>query len=90
MESTITKRAALGCFRRGDGLSNVLITQSYAQGESGDAAHGVKTPDENIGLLMIVDTKEHISTAIVVKSVRELAPGDTVEMRVTGSGGGSR
>ncbi len=75
--------------RHGDGLTNVLVTQSYAQGEGGEKSRNVQTPDENVGLLLVVDTKEHLSTAIVVKSVRELIPGDTVEMHAQGSGGGS-
>ena len=75
--------------RHGDGLTNVLVTESHAEGAGGRAARGVKTPDENVGLLLVVDTKEHLSTAVVVKSVRELIPGDTVEMRTAGAGGGS-
>lgn len=76
--------------RHGDGLSNTLVTDSMAQGEGGNRAMSVKTPDENVGLLLVIDTKEHLSTAIVVKSVRELAPGDVVEMHASGSGGGAR
>ena len=49
----------------------------------------VATPDENVGLLLVVDAKEHLSTAVVVKSVRELQAGDVVEMRTAGAGGGS-
>ena len=75
--------------RHGDGLTNVLVTESHAEGAGGRAARGVKTPDENVGLLLVVDTKEHLSTAVVIKSVRELIPGDTVEMRTAGAGGGS-
>jgi hypothetical protein len=47
-------------------------------------------PDENVGLLLVTDTKEHISSALVIKSVRELAPGDHVEMWAGGSGGGEK
>ncbi|MCA1829091.1 MAG: LysM peptidoglycan-binding domain-containing protein, partial [Myxococcales bacterium] len=75
--------------RHGDGLTNVLVTQSYAEGAGGKAAKNVKTPDENVGLLLVVDTKEHLSTAVVVRSVRELQPGDTVEMHPSGAGGGA-
>jgi hypothetical protein len=75
--------------RHGDGLSNFLVTQSYAQGAGGSEAQGFKVPDENVGLLLVVDAREHLSTAIVVKSVRELIPGDTVEMHAAGAGGGA-
>ena len=76
--------------RHGDGLTNVLVTQSYAEGPGGAEAKSVKTPDENVGLLLVTDTREHLSTAVVVKSVRELQPGDLVEMHPSGSGGGAR
>jgi hypothetical protein len=75
--------------RHGDGLTNVLVTMSYAEGAGGAEAANVKTPDENVGLLLVIDTKEHLSTAIVVKSVRELKEGDVVEMHASGAGGGS-
>lgn len=75
--------------RRGDGLNNQLVTgDSMTAGLAGDAALKVSTPDENVGLLLVLETKEHLSTAIVVKSIRELSPGDEVEMRATGAGGG--
>jgi nucleoid-associated protein YgaU len=74
--------------RRGDGLTNALVTKSMAGGEQGDVSAKVATPDENVGLLLVVDAKEHLCTAIVIKSVRELAVGDNVEMRATGAGGG--
>ncbi len=41
-------------------------------------------PPEALGELMIVDVKETTSTALVLKSVRELLMGDLVEMRVAG------
>ncbi|MGZ6141866.1 MAG: LysM peptidoglycan-binding domain-containing protein [Myxococcales bacterium] len=75
--------------RHGDGLSNVMVTKSYAEGAGGKLASSVKTPDENVGLLLVVDAKEHLSTAVVVKSVRELQSGDVVEMHTAGAGGGS-
>jgi hypothetical protein len=75
--------------RHGDGLTNVLVTKSYAEGEGGAKSFNVKTPDENVGLLLVVDTKDHLSTAIVIKSVRELEVGDLVEMHAAGAGGGS-
>ena len=73
--------------RKGDGLSNELVTKSMAEGEGGKLAQKQKTPDENVGLLLVVATKEHLSTAIVIKSVRELQAGDLVEMRTSGAGG---
>jgi len=36
----------------------------------------------------VIDTREHLSTAVVVKSVRELQAGDMVEMHASGAGGG--
>ena len=75
--------------RHSDGLSNTLVTKSYAEGEGGALAKLVKTPDENVGLLLVVDAREHLCTAIVVKSVRELQEGDVVEMRASGAGGGA-
>jgi len=49
-------------------------------------------PSEDIGELLVVDAKENFSTALVVRSLRELFAGDRVEMRtgratVPGSGG---
>ena len=75
--------------RHGDGLSNEMVVGSYTAGEQGEKSAKVKTPDENVGLLLVVDAKDHLSTAIVIKSVRELQAGDQVEMRTAGAGGGS-
>jgi hypothetical protein len=75
--------------RQGDGLTNVLVTKSYAEGAGGAEAKSVKTPNENVGFLLVVDAREHVCTAIVVKSVRELQPGDLVEMHAAGAGGGA-
>jgi hypothetical protein len=51
-----------------------------------------RLPSEDIGELLVVDAKENYSTALVVRSLRELAAGDRVEMRTgraatPGSGG---
>ena len=75
--------------RKGDGLSNALVTKSYTAGEEGtrSARKTSGVPDENVGLLLVVDVKEHLSTAIVVKSIRELQAGDTLEMHTSGAGG---
>ena len=75
--------------RRGDGLNNKLVTgDSMTAGDQGARAAKMPTPDENVGLLLVVETKEHLSTAVVVKSIRELGAGDKVEMRASGAGGG--
>jgi len=39
-------------------------------------------PKEDVGSLLVVDVKEHASAALVTRSLRELAAGDRVEMRV--------
>jgi hypothetical protein len=39
-------------------------------------------PEEAIGRLLVVDVKEHTSSALVTKSLRELIPGDLVEMKL--------
>jgi hypothetical protein len=76
--------------RQGDGLSNAGVTQSYTEGEQGRRSAKADVPEENVGLLLVVDTREHLSTAVVVKSVRELKAGDMVEMRASGAGGGAQ
>lgn len=76
--------------RQGDGLSNAFVTQSYTAGEQGRRSAKADVPEENVGLLLVVDTREHLSTAVVVKSVRELQAGDMVEMRASGAGGGAQ
>lgn len=73
--------------RKGDGLNNVLVTGTATQGSEGRSAALVKTPDENVALLLVIDAKEHLSTAVVVKSNRELEAGDAVLMRASGAGG---
>jgi len=75
--------------RQGDGLNNAMVTGSYTGGRQGAMAQKADVPEENVGLLLVVDSREHISTAVVVKSIRELEAGDFVEMRAAGSGGGA-
>src|SRR5712664_4178274 len=75
--------------RQGDGLSNAMVVGSYTAGKQGALSQKAEVPEENVGLLLVVDTREHISTAVVVKSIRELQAGDFVEMRAAGSGGGA-
>jgi hypothetical protein len=76
--------------RRGDGLNEEMVSKtSHSGGAGGDAAAKVTVPEENVGLLIVTDSGEHISTAVVVKSVRELTPGDMVQMHTSGACGGS-
>ena len=74
--------------RQGDGLNATLVTKSFTAGSQGARAARADVPEENVGLLLVIDTREHLSTAVVVKSVRELQAGDLVEMRASGAGGG--
>ncbi|HEY2030718.1 MAG TPA: LysM peptidoglycan-binding domain-containing protein [Myxococcales bacterium] len=77
--------------RRGDGLNESMVSaKSMSGGSQAAQASKVDVPKENVGLLLVTDTSEHVSTAVVVKSVRELSPGDAVEMRASGTTGGSR
>jgi len=76
--------------RQGDGLSSRSVTESLTLNEQGRRSAKADVPEENIGLLLVIDARDHLSTAVVVKSVRELEPGDMVEMRSTGSGGGAQ
>jgi hypothetical protein len=78
--------------RHGDGLNEAMLsgTKSKSGGSGGSEASKVQVPKENVGLLLVTDTSEHVSTAVVIKSVRELIPGDVVEMRAGGAGGGER
>ncbi|HET9754315.1 MAG TPA: LysM domain-containing protein, partial [Myxococcales bacterium] len=75
--------------RHGDGLNAAGVTKAYTAGAAGMRAMNVETPPENVGLLLVVDAREHLSTALVVRSVRELQSGDLVEMHAAGAGGGS-
>ncbi len=46
--------------------------------------HDAALPDESVGSLLVVDVQETSSTALVVKSQRELFVGDAVELRTDG------
>ena len=74
--------------RQGDGLSNAMVVGSFTAGVQGAVSAKADVPEENVGLLLVVDAREHVSTAVVVRSIRELQAGDFVEMRASGSGGG--
>jgi nucleoid-associated protein YgaU len=74
--------------RKGDGLHDAAVYgQAYNMGATGSRATGVAVPYESVGLLLVVDVKDRLSTAVVVRSVKELRKGDVVEMRPQGSGG---
>jgi nucleoid-associated protein YgaU len=74
--------------RKGDGLRDVAVYgTAYNMGATGARAAGVNVPYEDVGLLLVVDVKDRLSTAVVVRSVKELQAGDLVEMRPQGSGG---
>jgi hypothetical protein len=77
--------------RQGDGLNEQFVTKlAYSGGAQGAAAAKADVPEEAVGLLLVTDAGEHVSTAIVVKSVRELTSGDMVQMRISGAGGGQK
>ena len=74
--------------RKGDGLRDAAVDgNSHNMGATGARARGVAVPNENVGLLLVIDVKDRLSTAVVVKSVKELQAGDVVEMHLQGSGG---
>jgi len=74
--------------RKGDGLRDAAVYgKAYNMGATGSRAAGVAVPNENVGLLLVVDVRDRLSTAVVVKSVKELRAGDVVEMHPQGSGG---
>jgi hypothetical protein len=45
-------------------------------------------PIEAVGELLVIDVKEHASTALVTRSLKELLIGDRVEMRANAGSGG--
>jgi hypothetical protein len=74
--------------RKGDGLRDAgVYGVARNMGATGSRAAGVAVPNENVGLLLVIDVKDRLSTAVVVKSVKELQAGDMVEMHPQGSGG---
>jgi hypothetical protein len=76
--------------RKGDGLNERSVTDVYVSTPAAQRALGLSTPDESVGLLMVVDAREHLSTAVIVKSIRELQPGDRVAMHTSGGGSGTQ
>ena len=76
--------------RRGDGLtltSRNVSGGSDTAGEQGDKAAKVAVPDENVAMLMVIEARDTVSSAMVIRSVREIEAGERVEMRPGGSGG---
>jgi hypothetical protein len=81
---------------RADGVEEGNVFRVVRSGDlyglEGDGiANDPNLPKEVIGDLLVIDVKETVSTVLVVRSLRELAVGDTVEMRAApvtrGSGG---
>lgn len=68
--------------QRGDGLGTIgRGFTSYTGGDALEHASSTNAPEETVGLLLVLDVKEHVSTAAVIKSIRELEPGQRVAMR---------
>jgi hypothetical protein len=69
--------------RAGDPYGQPLRVEDLATLED------LRYPSEDIGELLVVDAKENFSTALVVRSLRELFAGDRVEMRLARAAGGA-
>jgi len=41
---------------------------SYTEGNTESAAERKNDPDENVGLLMVIDCRDNVSTAVVLRS----------------------
>jgi hypothetical protein len=72
-----------------EGNSFVVLRSGDPYGTNPHKGHWDDSlPIEAVGELLVVDVKEHASTALVTKSLKELMIGDRVEMRpAAGSGG---
>jgi nucleoid-associated protein YgaU len=70
--------------QRGDGLGTIGGGFTSYTGGAGQMRNA---PEETVGLLIVLDVKDHVSTAVVVKSIRELEPGQRVAMRTGGAPG---
>ena len=70
--------------QRGDGLGTIGGGFTSYTGGAGQMRNA---PEETVGLLIVLDVKDHVSTAVVVKSIRELEPGQRVAMRTDGAPG---
>jgi hypothetical protein len=76
--------------RKGDGLTLVnrnISGGGETAGEAGEKANKVNAPDENVAMLMVIEARDTVSSAMVIRSIREVEAGERVEMRPGGSGG---
>ena len=77
--------------RNGDGLTLTgggLSTSTETAGAAGAKANRQQQPDENVAMLMVIDARDTLSVAVVIRSVREIEAGERVEMRPAGGSGG--
>lgn len=79
---------------KADGVEEGNVFRVVRSGDLYDLELGVipadaSLPSEVIGDLMVIDVKETVCTALVTRSLRELAVGDRVEMRAAGGAGGN-
>jgi hypothetical protein len=64
--------------RAGDPFGGPMTTSEWDDG----------LPKEDVGDLLVIDAKDHASTALVTRSLVELYVGDRIEMRPEGAGAG--
>ena len=77
--------------RNGDGLTLTgggLSTSTETAGAAGAKANRQQQPDENVAMLMVIDARDTLSVAVVIRSVREIEAGERVEMRAAAGSGG--
>ena len=77
--------------RSGDGLtlaSGGMSTSTATAGEAGEKANRQVQPDETVAMLMVIDVRDNLSVAVVIRSVREIEAGERVEMRAAAGSGG--
>ena len=79
---------------KADGVEEGNVFRVIRQGDQfgiplGEIGNDDRLPKEIIGDLLVIDVKEGTSTALVTRSLRELAIGDVVEMRAAGGAGGN-
>jgi hypothetical protein len=72
-----------------EGNSLVVLRSGDPYGIDPHRSHWDESlPIEAVGELLVIDVKEHASTALVTKSMKELLIGDRVEMRAEAGSGG--
>jgi hypothetical protein len=79
---------------KADGVEEGNVFRAVRSGDPYGLPLGVLHDDPNlpleiVGDLLVIDVKEQVSTALVTRSLRELALGDRVEMRAAGGAGGN-